>query len=119
MRLASGASSAFRLMWSSPGPPWTVTRAGRSIAAPALGTTDGPDTSNQRVTSPRLIRIGPGLGVPPLQQDDPRGQEERGPGAEHAESLPGRQELAGRGLVLGDELPGHRGQVGVDVSAPA
>src|ERR1700722_18621447 len=56
---ASGPSADLTVMWSRPGPPWTATRTGRSTVVSPRGMTHGPDTSNQRDTSPRLIRIRP------------------------------------------------------------
>src|ERR1022692_457231 len=56
---ASGSSADFTVMWSRPGPPWTATRTGRSAVVSPCGMTDGPETSNHRDTSPRLMRTRP------------------------------------------------------------
>src|SRR5260221_13581406 len=41
------------LMWSSPGPPCTATRVGRSTTSSPSGSSDGPDASNHSRMSPR------------------------------------------------------------------
>src|SRR5262249_23782853 len=110
-----GGSGARRLGWSGGRPLWRLRRASPWVV--------GRPSSLAAQAGVALVAraAGPlfGSGVALLQQVDAHGEQERGPGAEHAETLPGGQELVGRGLVLGDELARDRWQVGVDLRAPA